>query len=48
MTEEELTERRLQVIALLTTKKITTVAGMLPLDASVVDVSICCHSDTPV
>ena len=37
-----------RVNRLLQEQKITTVSGVLPLPDGVDDVSICCHSDTPV
>ena len=37
-----------RVNALLGEKKITTVDGFVPLPEDVAEVSICCHSDTPV
>lgn len=37
-----------QVRKLLDSRKITTVSGTIPLPDDVTEVSICCHSDTPV
>ena len=37
-----------QVETLLSAGEITTTAGTLPLAPGVREVSICCHSDTPV
>lgn len=37
-----------QVNKLLREGQVTTTAGFLPLASGVTEVSICCHSDTPV
>ena len=43
-----LSEVKDRVNTLLGQRRITTVQGTLPLPEGVAEVSICCHSDTPV